>query len=159
MAFFLFLSSKSWSQEKGDGKLEIYLEGGRLLPDQIDAVDETLGMISLGLGWATPAKSTYLQYGTASDAGVKYQDYSLGLRKDIAVSGLASVVSGGVSVIGLARPGHEGTNYYLGGHFGGGIMALISKGLYARMNMKFNVNPGVAMFLGFGLLYRPSEDI
>lgn len=156
----LLLSAQSaWAQQGSGSKMEFLLEGGSILPDQIDGVSEILPAWGLGVGLATtPAKAYLLEFINATSEGVQLYNVALSARADFDVSSLKGIVSGGADLVGLERPGHEGRNYYGGAHFGGGMMALISKGLYARMNMKFNLNPGVSMFIGFGLLYRPSED-
>lgn len=159
---FLLINPLVFAQgQSGDSsKLEVFAELGSLLPDQIDGLDEILGMWGLGIGLSSNSKSYFFEYASGSgDDGEAVQDFAIGFRKDIELTGLAGMVGGGIDLFSITRANEEDKTYYGGVHFSAGIMALISKGLYARMNMKFNANPGVSMFLGFGLLYRPSEDI
>jgi hypothetical protein len=40
------------------------------------------------------------------------------------------------------------------GHVGGGVQALLADAVWFRGDMKFNVNPGTALYIGFGFVFR-----
>jgi hypothetical protein len=156
---FCLITSTSHAQNSEDKIWEFYGEMGSLLPDQIDGVTEIMPMWGFGVGMSNLSSAYSLQYINSTANGIKINAFSLETRKDVPFSSLVGSVSLGLDYQGITLPGEESATYYGGGHVGGGILALISSGLYVRMNMKFAFSPGVAMFLGFGLLYRPSEDI
>ena len=158
IATVLLFCHAAWSATGVETKMEYFLEGGILLPDQIDEVTEVLPTWGLGVGWVKDTTVYGFELANATSEGVQFFNLAASIRADLEIMGLTGTVAGGLDATGLERPGHEGRKYFGGAHFSGGVMALISKGLYARMNMKFNLNPGVSMFLGFGLLYRPAED-
>ena len=153
------LGSVALAQGAGGGSaLEIILEGGAFLPDQVDELTEILGFLSVGLGLATGSQSYLINFANASGEDSQINNLGVEIRKSLKLQTISAIVSGGLDVISLKRPGFTDTTYFVGAHVAGGLMALVSKGLYLRMNMRFNGNPGVMMFLGFGLMYRPSED-
>lgn len=155
----LFAQAGGGGSSGGESKMEVIVEAGKLLPDQIDGLTDNVSMFGLSLGLSKKDSSYFVQYALGSnDEDGKFQDIALGYRKDVGVNGLYGSVGGGIDLFKITREGLEDSNYYGGIHFSAGVMTLISKGLYVRMNMKFNFNPGVGMFLGFGILYRPSED-
>ena len=151
-------ASPVFAQNKKGWGSEYFSEIGSLLPNQIKGVDEILPMWSASFGAHRDDMSYSMGYANATAKGVRWHSISIEMRNDVDISTLVGSIDLGADLHALQKPGSHGFTWIGGAHVGGGVMALISHGLYARMNMKFNASPGVALFLGFGLLYRPSED-
>lgn len=86
--------------------------------------------------------------------GVDYQMLSLSVRADFEpVQHFLAIVYAGPDF-----HYYEGENrpreMAWGGHVGTGLMMHISDTLWFRSEMKFNMNPGTALYLGFGLVLR-----
>lgn len=139
--------------------MEYFFEVGNLLPDQIEGITEITPMWGAAVGMHKMDMAYSFQFTNANAKGAKINVYSVEARKEVPISNLVGMISFGADIQGIISPGKTERTYYGGAHVGGGILALISSGLYIRMNMKFTASPGVSLFLGFGLLYRPSEDI
>tara|TARA_B100000749_G_C18450166_1_gene476219 strand:+ start:56654 stop:57175 length:522 start_codon:yes stop_codon:yes gene_type:complete len=122
---------------------------GRLLPNQIDGATEIIPLWGLrgGIGWG--GVTTEFGYIGGNGEGVKWNDVHISARANIPVETLVGHVYIGIDLIDYQ--GANGEEITRGsGHVGGGILNRIAPGVWFRGDMKFNVNPGTSMYLGFG---------
>ncbi len=130
---------------------------GSFLPNQIDGITEILPMWGVRYGLKT--KRGFIEGGAdfSKAMGTRFSSLSLSVRGDIPVQSLVGHVSVGINMHQVIPPGTEHTTYLGGGHVGGGIMALIGNDVWFRTDMKFNVNPGTSLYIGFGFIFRFSD--
>lgn len=127
---------------------------GSFLPNQIDGITEILPMWGTRYGFKT--KRGFIEAGAdfSKAMGTRFTSVSLSVRGDIPVQSLVGHVSIGIDLHQVVPPGATENTYLGGGHVGGGIMALIGNDVWFRTDMKFNVNPGTSLYIGFGFIFR-----
>ncbi len=131
---------------------------GSFLPNQIDGITEILPM--WGARYGIKTKRGFIEAGAdfSKAMGTRFTTASLSIRGDIPVQSLVGHVSLGLDLHQVIPPGSDGTTYLGGGHVGGGIMSLIGGDVWFRSDMKFNINPGTSLYIGFGFLFRFPES-
>ncbi|USN46354.1 MAG: hypothetical protein H6626_09005 [Pseudobdellovibrionaceae bacterium] len=158
------LFAASVEAQQGDGKekpigFELGAHAGVFLPDQVEYVTEIMSMWGMRMSWATK-RGPFVELGgmVGHDEGVDWQNLSLSYRINYPLEEML-----GLFYIGADAHRYLGTSQtdwkiFGGGHMGGGIMAQIGEPLWFRADMKFNVNPGVSMYFGFGFVFRYPEE-
>ncbi len=128
---------------------------GSLLPNQIDGVTEILPTV--GFRYALPASfgGVELGYATAHGHGVDYKLLSASLRGDI------SVTPDMIALFLFGPDIHYFTPIYqtkrvtdYGFHVGAAMEMHLGGRAWLRGDMKFNMNPGIALYIGFGIALR-----
>lgn len=160
--FLVLAQNQSLAQENADllgdnvgSELGFHL--GSLLPNQIPNVDEILSMWGARYGLKTGRGFFEMGAYFASGYDAKLTQLSVSIRGDIPVESLVGEVFLGVDLNQVVSPGSTETVYLGGGHVGGGVMALIAGDVWFRSDMKFNINPGTSLYIGFGFLVRLPE--
>jgi hypothetical protein len=123
---------------------------GVLLPNQIEGVTEIMPM--WGLRYTFPYRGKSLvEIGLANSQaeGVTINEGSIAFRGDFPIQDLKMIAYLGANVLYYA-PENEDFTTDFGGFIGGGFLANISDALLFRTEMKFNVNPGTSLYIGFG---------
>lgn len=141
---------------------------GTFLPNQINGVTEVLPMWSFGYG--IPSRKGFLEFGAdlANAKGLSYYIAHVGYRGDFQVEDLLITADLGVDVhfykqMDTIDP-NTGLNaqspfsVYGGGHISGGLLAHIGDQLWFKGIMKFNINPGASLYVGFGFELRPGKE-
>ena len=127
---------------------------GNILPNQVDGVSEIHPQWGLRTGFGLGGDTTCEIGGTAGKGnGADWTQASASLRVDMPIEHLVGVVFLGLDVTrfeGVGRP----KKIFGGGHVGGGVMTLLSRNLWFRADMKFNINPGTSLYIGGGFLLR-----
>jgi hypothetical protein len=128
--------------------------GGQILPNQIPGMTEIIGLGGARLGFRM-APRVFLETGflTGNGEGVEYKNIFGSVRVDIPVETLVGVVFLGGDAINYKGVDKD-LKTFGGAHVGGGVQALLGGSVWFRSNMKFNVNPGTAMIIDFGLSFR-----
>jgi hypothetical protein len=157
----IFKSKLSQAQNADQGDTQAFnspfeLGGqiGNILPNQVPSVTEIHPQWGLRTGFGFGGSGTS-EFGLTAGKGngVDWKQLSASLRLDMPIEELVGIV-----YIGLDMTMYETTSKAQtilgGGHVGGGVMSLISKDLWFRADMKFNVNPGTSLFIGGGFLFR-----
>lgn len=123
---------------------------GTLLPNQIPGVTEMLPMWGARIGF--PRKRSMIEFGGmhANALGTTYSNASLSLKGTIPLEGVYGIVYGGADFHYYKGPLDTEFKMTGGGHVGGGLGVEIAQYLHFRGEMKFNVNPGTSMYIGFG---------
>lgn len=130
---------------------------GRLLPDQINGLTEIISGWGVRYGMKTSRGFIELGGNFHSGEGSTYNTISISMRGDIPVESLVAEVFGGLDLAQISTPLMGESSYMGGGHVGGGIMALIGGDVWFRSDMKFNINPGTSLYIGFGFVIRFAE--
>ncbi len=127
---------------------------GTLLPNQIDGVTEILPMAGLRFGLPTKGGLVELGAANAHAYGTDYDIFSASFRADfIPLEQFVTFIYAGPDFHYYSPPGQDYTTAW-GGHVGSGLMMHISDTMWFRGDMKFNMNPGTALYIGFGLIFR-----
>lgn len=161
----ILFSVSAFSQEAEDSPYNYgfawSIHTGPFLPNQINNVTEI--QPSWGLRFTFPKNfgkaSTDWGVTNSHAKGVDYFNYYISAKTEVPFQDLITVVY-------LGLDGHSyrtGLNNYtndFGGHFGMGLITHLGGNTYWRMDMKFNVNPGTSLYLGFGFEFRspPSKE-
>lgn len=126
---------------------------GPLLPNQIPGMTEIMPL--WGIRYGIPVRKGTLETGIASARakGVEYYNGSVSIRGDYNIDDLFALVYAGLDTHYYSPNGSPFTMYF-GAHVGGGFAAHLGDLLWFRSDMKFNVNPGTALYIGFGLEWR-----
>jgi hypothetical protein len=130
---------------------------GRLLPDQINGLTEIISGWGVRYGMKTSRGFIELGGNFHSGEGSTYNTLSVSMRGDIPVESLVAEVFAGFDLAQISTPLMGESSYVGGGHVGGGIMALIGGDVWFRSDMKFNINPGTSLYIGFGFEIRFAE--
>jgi hypothetical protein len=125
---------------------------GTLLPSQVPGVTEILptAQLSYGIpesfGWAEAAITD------ANAKGTSWCEVSAGIRSNVPMQSLYGILFIGLDFQ-IYQPPQGSPNFYPGGYVGGGFGTALTQALHIRTELKFNINPGIAMYFGFGLEY------
>ncbi len=128
---------------------------GSLLPNQIDGVAEILPTV--GFRYAIPASFGGVEtgYATSHARGVDYKLISASLRGDI------QVMPDMIALFLFGPDLHYFTPIYqtkrvtdYGFHVGAAVEMHLGGRAWLRGDMKFNMNPGIALYIGFGIALR-----
>jgi hypothetical protein len=161
LLFFCLFASHARAQATGgednpDSKVlyEFGVHIGDLLPNQIPGVTEILGLGGVRGGFRI-APLTYCEGGflMGNGSGVEWKNAHLDVRMDIPVENLIGFAGLGVDTV-YYKGADQGSHVVFGGHAGGGIMALMTGNLWFRGDMKFSFNPGTALYVGAGFVFR-----
>ncbi len=127
---------------------------GSLLPNQIEGIEEILPRWGMRYGLRTGRG--FIEGGAefSKALGARFSTLSISLRGDIPVQTLVAQVFIGMDLHQVVAPTATETTYLGGGHVGGGIMALIGGDVWFRSDMKFSINPGTSLYIGFGFIFR-----
>lgn len=134
-------------------KYEVSLHMGPLLPDQIPNVTEILPTWGAGVG--IRAGDGILEVGgtISRGRGVEFYSTAMSYRIDLPLQGLVAHFLFGPDFHSYQAADRVKKSFG-GGHLGGGVLTLISENLWFRSDMKFNVNPGYSLYIGFGFMLR-----
>lgn len=157
---FVCIATKSTAQD-GDqegalfnASYEFGAHVGNILPNQVEGATEIQPQWGLragfGLGGAGTSEFTF---NAGKDQGVDWKQMSASVRMDMPIEELVGHVYVGLDLT-MYESEIKPRVVLGGGHIGGGVMALLSKDLWFRADMKFNINPGTSLFIGGGFLFR-----
>lgn len=134
------------------------LHTGPLLPNQVPGMTEIMPV--WGVKYGAPVRKGLIEFGVANSrsVGVIYYNGSISMRGDFNLDDMFAVTYAGLDIH-YYSPAGSTFNSYFGGHVGGGFAAHLGDLLWFRTDMKFNLNPGTALYIGFGLEWRaPAGD-
>ena len=127
---------------------------GPLLPNQIDYVTEI--QPSWGLRISIPKKKGGIfELGGlhSHEKGVTMYNVYTSLRGEVPIETLIAHIFIGLDYNHFITD-EDQTTSGAGGHIGGGFIVPIAGDLYFRTDMKFNVQPGTSLYVGFGFETR-----
>jgi hypothetical protein len=127
---------------------------GPLLPNQIDGMSEIQPV--WGLRYGAPSGSGVLEINLANSRaeGVTYYDGYVSYRYDVILDEVTGFIYGGADLHQWSSPPDGTTRVVPGLHVGSGILMPLAGLLWFRSEMKFNMNPGTGLYIGFGLVLR-----
>lgn len=152
----LLVASPSFAQQPEQDKkigFEWGLHTGPLLPNQIEQVTEIMPMWGARVGF--PNRNAMVEIGATSARayGTSLYNGHISYRGDITVESLTGIFYAGLDLYHITPPEQSGRTEG-GGHVGAGLMTLIGDVAWFRADMKFNINPGTALYIGFGITFR-----
>jgi hypothetical protein len=155
IAFLLATNAAAQQQdpEKQEYAFEWGAHTGPLLPNQVEGITEIMPTWGARVGF--PHRKAFVEIGgTSSRAyGTSIYTGSISYRGDITVETLTGIFYAGLDLHHMTPPDQSGT-LEGGGHIGAGIMTLIGDVAWFRADMKLNINPGTALYIGFGIHFR-----
>lgn len=140
---------------EGSDSSEMNFQFGDMLPDQIDGVTEILPMF--GFLYSTSIAGAMLELGflNAHASGVDYTQFPIRGRYDIPIDQYLNViVYAGPELNYYTQLGTDSRTSIVGFNLGGGFIYHIMDTLWFRSEMKFSVNPGDSLYVGFGFTWR-----
>lgn len=159
--FFLILLSYSsvlWAQDEENvpfnANYELGAQIGSLLPNQVPGASEIQPQWGLRMGFGMGgAGTTEFTANAGNGEGVSWKQLSFSFRMDMPIEEFVGIVYVGGDMI-IYETLTQEQKIFGGGHVGGGVMSVISRDLWFRVDMKFNVNPGTSLFIGGGFTFR-----
>lgn len=126
---------------------------GPMLPHQIDGLSEIMPIAGLNAGMSRGPG--IMEFGTyfSNAYGAAYYEFAFSYRYIMPIEGIEAGIFAGPSLV-----RHRGENFdfrnIFGAHVGAGGAVMIGSGILFRGDMKFNVNPGTSLYVGFALEVR-----
>ncbi len=158
LASIAFLAAPGASAQSDDAAAwghEFGLHVGSLLPNQIEGVSEIMPIV--GFRYAGSLSYGALEGGVVNSHahGADVSVFSLSYRGELApMPDLATLFYAGPDLHYYRPTGQSGRRSETGFHVGSGMMLLLGGPLWFRADMKFNMNPGTALFIGVGIAVR-----
>lgn len=130
---------------------------GYMLPNQIEHVTEILPIFGGRYSFDLAGSGALEVEGANTHAlGVDFTTLSLNLRGEVTLMpGINALIYGGPDFHYYAGQGQSRQVDY-GVHFGAAGLMLIQESLWLRTDFKFLGNPGTALYLFLGLMFRTS---
>ena len=127
---------------------------GNLLPSQIPGITEITGLGGARIGYRTGTNS-FIEGGVISGRGegAEYTNAHLSLRTEIPIENIMGLAFLGVDA-NQFKGVEQSRQLMLGGHVGGGVMALLGGNFWFRSDMKLSFRPGNSLYIGFGIMLR-----
>jgi hypothetical protein len=156
LVFALFLgTSPAFAQDGQSGNNDFSMFIGNMLPNQIDGVREILpvfgGRYALGSNIGALEGSFFNTHA----GGVDFTTFSIGYRADIPLGqGLAGAIYGGFDWNWYIPEGDRERRSETGLHVGAAGLMHVADTLWLRTDLKFMGNPGTALYLLFGLMFK-----
>ncbi len=153
VAGFVF-SSVAEAQEGGSDDFSMFL--GYMLPNQIEGVADIVpmfgGRYAFGL---SGVGSVELEGMNTHSEGIDFTTLAASLRGEIPVMhGIHGIVYGGPDLHYYIPRGDTVRHTDYGVHVGIGGLMLVTDTLWLRADLRFNGNPGTALLLLFGAMFR-----
>jgi hypothetical protein len=162
ISVFMFSLGAAAQQDQEDPNEQKYgfewgIHTGPLLPNQVEDVTEI--MPTWGVRVGIPHRKATVEVGANSSRayGTTIYDGFVSYRGDIVVESLTGIFYAGLDLYHLTPPESSG-RVEGGGHIGAGLMTIIGDVAWFRADMKFNINPGTALYIGFGVVFRLPES-
>lgn len=148
-----FSQEEKDDQKKADFGEAYGLHIGPLLPNQITGMTEI--MPALGARYAFPLRQGHAELGliNANAWGTSYYNFSASYRGDFSLDDMFGLMFIGLDTHYYNAPS-ETYKLFFGAHVGGGFAIPVGDKLWFRSDMKFNMNPGTALYIGFGFEWR-----
>jgi hypothetical protein len=158
VALALALTPTVAGAQSGDASgSDFSLFGGYMLPNQIDNVTEILPLFGGRYGLGLPLGAAEFNFENAHARGIDWTSLGVSLRGDIPVApGMTGFIYGGPDFHYYVPAGETNRHAETGLHFGAGAAMMVKDSLWVRGDIKFMGNPGTALYLLFGLMFRPA---
>lgn len=142
------MTAAPWGHEFG-------LSVGSLLPNQIEGMSEIMPLVGLRYAYSLNYGSLEAGVSNSRAHGADYSILSLSYRGELApMPDLSTVFYIGPDLH-YYRPTNQGSRRNEAGfHVGSGMMMRLGGPFWLRADMKFNMNPGTALFVGIGITIR-----
>jgi hypothetical protein len=155
----IWCSSPALAQDNAiDGSSDLSLHVGYLLPNQIPGVTEIMPVF--GARYATPFLGTMgeFAFGNTHAEGVDFTTFSAGARVDLPeIDQFVGFVTAGFDFHWYIPNGSTSRQTETGFHLGTGLMMRAVESLWLRSDIKLMAQPGTALYIGFGVMFRPES--
>lgn len=155
LILMLTMALPLWAQQKNNEPgWQVGAQLGRLLPNKVNGVSEILPLWGLRLGYDF-GTNFILEGGNTfgEEEDVDWSNFYLSFRTNMDIQDLIGTVYLGFD--GTKYEGADNKSHFVGGtHFGGGLLADLSKYVQLRLDMKFNVKPATSLYIAGGLQFR-----
>ncbi|MCM2282752.1 MAG: hypothetical protein NDI61_13005 [Bdellovibrionaceae bacterium] len=138
---------------------EYSFHAGSLLPNQIDGITEIMPFV--GLRYATSLNYGSIELGVSNSHahGADYTFMTASFRGELApMPDIATVFYAGPDFHYFRPTNNIGRRSETGLHVGSGMMMHLGGPFWLRADMKFNMHPGTALYIGFGFALRTSGE-
>lgn len=141
--------------QSGEAATDLSLYGGYMLPNQIDGVTEIVPLVGGRYAFGFPSGAIEAYGENAHAVGVDWTSFGLSLRGEIPVMpGVTGLIYGGPSFHWYVPANDTARHTDYGVHAGVAGLMLVSDTLWLRSDLRFLGNPGTALYLLFGLMFR-----
>lgn len=131
---------------------------GNILPNQVPGLTEITGIGGIrGAYRVAPFTFAETSFAAGNGYGAQWKDLSISVRADLPVENILGFVYIGPDLI-IYQGTDRAQKLFGGGHAGGGMMMQLGGTTWFRFDMKFNVNPGTAMYISAGVVFRLGGD-
>lgn len=136
---------------------------GQFLPNQIQGITEMMPMCGGRFGFKISKTSVFEGQGLGGAAvSQRYLIASANFRSDFGMEDFIVSAYFGGDIHYATAPIYnannvaagESTNMYYGGHVGGAVWFEASDNVYFRTDLQFFLNPGTALYVGFGVVLK-----
>ncbi len=161
---FMFCSAAAQAQQSEEGSEQDFGSSmgfhiGSLLPNQIGGVTEIMPFFGVRYGYNLHPGVIELGAANSHAYGVDYSMFSLSVMGSmVPIPQFLTIFYVGPDMHYYQGINDPGRNTVIGGHVGGGIMMHVSDTLWFRSEMKFNMNPGTSLYIGFGFELRSKSS-
>lgn len=138
---------------------EYSFHAGSLLPNQIDGISEIMPFV--GLRYASSLNYGSLEFSAANSHahGADYSLFSVSYRGELSpMPDLSTILYIGPDFHYYRPTNLTSRRNDTGFHVGSGLMMHLGGPFWLRADMKFNMHPGTALYIGFGFALRSSGE-
>ncbi len=158
LAFALLMTSLVWvtkaRAEDSNTDFSVFL--GYLLPNQIPSVTNNLPLFGGRYSFVYPWGAIESELENSHAQGVDWTQGSVSIRGDSQFApGIDMMVYGGPDIVYYIPNGATMRQFDYGVHLGVAVVVQLKDSLWLRADLKFLGNPGTALYLMGGLMFRP----
>jgi hypothetical protein len=152
------ISTPRVAEAQEEGKDDISLFVGSMLPNQIDGVTEILPVFGGRYGFGTKIGTFEVGGANSHAEGIDFTTIEGSLRGDFDLGdGMSGLFYGGMDLNWYIPTGATERQSETGFHIGTGAMMSVSENLALRADLKFMGGPGTSLYLLLGVIFRSSS--
>lgn len=155
-----FTCATLWAQQDSQGPAwsEIAVHTGPYLPDHVEGVTELLPSWGMLYAFGEGDFGYEFSWMNANAKATQYNNASIAMRLEIPIADLFGLFMAGVDAHYYQGPEDQTFRFSPGAHVAAGVSGHIFRKAWGRALMKFNLNPGTALYFGFGLAIRWGDE-
>lgn len=151
----LFFPQLTQAQSGDSSANDLSLFFGYMLPNGIDQVTEIMPVFGGRYAFGLPIGAVEIEGINTHSEGVDFTTVEASLRGEIPLAhGLTGLIYGGPDIHWYIPQGDTQRHTDYGLHVGAAGLLLVTDSLWLRTDLKFMANPGTALYLLFGLMFR-----
>lgn len=153
----VFFKTESVFGQEGEDlspPMEVGLLVGRLLPNQIDGIDEVMSLSGLHFAYRlSPMVYAQSFVHAGKGEGQSWKSLGLSVRMDQTLEEFLVSFYGGAQSTLSSGPSSSEKNVW-GAFLGGSLLAGTGGPTWLKLDMNFGFGPGTSLFISLGLLFR-----